>query len=201
MAREEKFKLKILKAEMDIRVYVDKLPESCAECPAKMQKYGMVQCKYIAHLPGTRGHEMWHPTFTCPTDRRYHECPLIERPMSSEEKERERDEKNMRDLERRQQKIKHDMELKAKSDSSKPNRAFPCDTCYYAHVAKKEPARKMTGGHGWSMQRPVYCNMTGEKKMLTDEQSYILYYFGKSANDKRDIYDILPEWCPRRNLP
>lgn len=201
MKESNTFKLKVLKEELEVRVYVDKLPPSCDVCNAKKCNGGTWYCRYLISLAGNKGVVPYNILMGLYVDRRDPRCPLIERPMSSEEKERERDEKNMRDLERRQQKIKRDMELKAKCDSSKPSRSFPCDTCYYAHVAKKEPARKMTGGHGWSMQRPVYCNMTGEKKMLTDEQSYILYYFGKSANDKRDIYDILPEWCPRRNLP
>lgn len=193
MTKEETFKLKILKTEMTVRIYVDKLPRSCRECPAKMWKYGQMQCKYIAHLPGPRGHEMWHPIFPCPVDTRHSECPMVETPMTDEEKEKEELDNVNRKNFLKEKKRKQQEEIKLVSDTEKPYSWMPCKKCYYAHKDMKTPVHTVRGNHGTMTKfRSIYCTMLGEKRMIPDEISYYTYYQGSGdANDK------LPDWCPR----
>lgn len=198
------FKLKVLKEELEVRVYVDKLPPSCDVCNAKKCNGGVWYCRYIISLAGNKGVVPYNNILMdLYADRRDSRCPLIERPMSDEEKQKEHEEKTRRATERKQRNIKHNEELKHKCDTTKPSKytGRACYHCYYSHVATKEKAVDMRGGCGYIVKKPVYCDATGEKKFLTNEQAYLLYYLGLSYKDKRTDLDILPEWCPRRNLP
>lgn len=198
------FKLKVLKEELEVRVYVDKLPPSCDVCNAKKCNGGVWYCRYLISLAGNKGVVPYNNILMdLYADRRDSRCPLIERPMSDEEKQKEHEEKTKLATECKQRNKQYEIELKQKCDTTRPNNITGrmCQHCYYSHVAVKENPVRMSGGYGYIIKKPVYCNATGEKKFFTSEQAYILYYQGKPRSDNRNEYDILPEWCHRRNLP